>query len=69
MGSDEIGGIARAILAAIGGVLVTKGYIDNATMLAIVGALVTILTAGWSIYQKKTAKAAVASATVTPPSQ
>lgn len=67
MGSDEIGGIVRAILAAVGGILVTKGYIDNATMLAVVGALVTIVTAGWSVYQKKAAKAAVA--TVTPPSQ
>ena len=60
MGSDEIGGIVRAILAALGGVLVTKGYIDNATMLAIVGALVTIITAAWSVWQKKNAKAAAA---------
>jgi hypothetical protein len=62
MSSDEIAGVIRAILSALGGVLVAKGYLDNATMTAVVGALVTIAVAGWSIYAKKAAKAAAPSA-------
>jgi multisubunit Na+/H+ antiporter MnhF subunit len=60
MTSEELAGILRAVLAALGGVLVTKGYLDNATMLAIVGAIVTIAVAAWSVWQKKSAAAAAA---------
>lgn len=53
MNIDQIGGIIRTILAAGGGYLVSKGYLDNATMLSIVGAIVTLLTAGWSVWAKR----------------
>ena len=58
MTAEQIGGIARTILAALGGVLVSRGYIDNATMMAVVGALVTIGTAGWSVWSKRQPAAA-----------
>lgn len=53
MSADQIAGVARTILAAAGGVLVSRGYLDNATMMAVVGALVTLGTAGWSIWAKR----------------
>ena len=53
MNMDQIAGIIRTILAAGGGYLVSKGYLDNTTMLSIVGAIVTLLTAGWSVWAKR----------------
>lgn len=53
MTSEQIAGILRTILAAGGGYIVSRGYIDNATMMSIVGALVTIVTAGWSVWAKR----------------
>lgn len=55
MTSEQIAGILRTILAAGGGYLVSRGWLDNATMMAIVGALVTLATAGWSVWAKKPA--------------
>ena len=54
MNLDQVAGILRTILAAGGGYLVSKGYLDNATMLSIVGAIVTLATAGWSVWAKRT---------------
>jgi glycerol-3-phosphate dehydrogenase len=53
MTSDEIGGIVRAILAALGGVAVGKGWMDNATMITISGALATLAVGVWSIVAKR----------------
>ena len=57
MNADQIAGILRTILAAGGGYLVSRGWLDNATMMAIVGALVTLATAGWSVWAKRSAPA------------
>lgn len=53
MTSEQIGGIVRAIVAAIGGYFVGKGLIDQATATAIAGAAVTVATAVWSVWSKK----------------
>ena len=53
MSAEKIGGIARAVLAAVGGVFVTLGWVDDATVQQVVGALAVIATAGWSIYAKR----------------
>lgn len=53
MSANEIGGIARTVLAAAGGILVTKGYIDSGTLTAVIGAIVTLGTAAWSVYAKR----------------
>lgn len=58
MTSEEFGGVIRTVLAFGGGYFVSQGYIDNATMLAVVGALVTLATAGWSVWVKKRKAAA-----------
>lgn len=57
MNTEEIGGVVRAVLAAVGGIAVAKGYIDNGTMTTIVGAVTTIAVAVWSVIAKRQAKA------------
>jgi hypothetical protein len=47
-----IGGIIRAILAALGGYLVSKMKIDPETVQALIGACTTIIVAVWSIAAK-----------------
>lgn len=56
MDSAVIGGIVRTILASVGGVLVTKGYVDDATLQACIGAVITLGTGIWSVVQKKKTK-------------
>lgn len=56
MDSSVIGGIVRTVLASVGGVLVAKGYVDDATLQACIGALITLGTGVWSVVQKKKTK-------------
>jgi hypothetical protein len=56
MNGDQIGGILRAVLAALGGILVTKGYVDDATVQTIVGGVVSVAVAVWSVASNKTGK-------------
>ena len=58
MNSDQISGIVRSVLLAGGGYFVGKGLIDQNSMVAIVGAIVTILSTGWSIYSNRSSKLA-----------
>lgn len=46
------GGIIRHALTSFGGVLVAKGYLDSGAVEAIVGAAMTLIGAGWSMYRK-----------------
>lgn len=45
--------LARHILTAVGGVLVSKGYTDADTVNTAVGAAVTLGGIGWSFVDKK----------------
>jgi len=51
--AEQVGGIVRALAAAIGGYFVGQGVIDAETSVALAGAAVTIATAVWSIWAKK----------------
>jgi hypothetical protein len=53
MTAEQVWGIVRTILAAGGGYIVAKGWIDNATMTSIIGAIGTLFIAGWSVWSKK----------------
>lgn len=55
MKAEEIWGVVRTILAAAGGYVVAKGYIDDATLTAVLGGLGTIFVAVWSVWAKKRA--------------
>lgn len=57
MNGDQIGGIIRAIISALGGYFVGKGITDAATVTAVAGAGATIAAAVWSILAKKPASA------------
>ena len=56
MNNDQLTGIIRAILAAGGGLLVQRGYVDNQTMTTIIGALITFGAAAWSVHNNRTGK-------------
>lgn len=53
MTAEQIWGIVRTILAAAGGYIVAKGWVDNATIQSVIGALGTIFIAVWSVWAKK----------------
>ena len=53
MSKEQIAGIVRAVVAAVGGYFVGKGMLDGATMETIAGAVATLATAVWSVWSKK----------------
>jgi hypothetical protein len=55
MDSAQIGGIVRALAAAIGGSFVGQGLVDAETVTTIGGAAATLAVAAWSIYSKRKA--------------
>lgn len=52
MNAAVIGTLARSVLIALGGIFVTKGYIDNDTLQQIVSAIVVLITAAWGVVEK-----------------
>jgi hypothetical protein len=50
---EMIGGIVRALLASLGGWMVSADYLDQPTLQTGIGAVVTLVTIGWSIWAKK----------------
>ena len=55
MTSDQIWGIARAVLAAVGGYFVAKGQISADWLNTVLGAGGTLFVAVWSVFAKKPA--------------
>lgn len=53
MTGDQIAGIVRAILAAVGGYFVGQGVVDAETVTAVTGAAATLAAAIWSVASKK----------------
>lgn len=53
MNKDMVLGVVRHILTFGGGIVAAKGWADAATMSEVVGALMTIIGVGWSIWAKK----------------
>lgn len=60
METAQIGGVIRTLLAFLGGIVVSKGWIDNTTMLEIVGVLVPLGVAAWSVLRRRQANKAEA---------
>jgi Ser/Thr protein kinase RdoA (MazF antagonist) len=48
MTGEQIGGIVRAVVSALGGYLIGKGIADAETVASVGGALATIAVAVWS---------------------
>lgn len=53
MSNEQIAGVVRAVVAAVGGYFVGKGMVDANTVATIGGALATLATAVWSVWSKK----------------
>jgi hypothetical protein len=53
MTAEQVAGIVRAVIAAIGGYLVGKGFADAETIAAVGGAAATIAAAVWSVLAKR----------------
>lgn len=53
MNRDMILGLLRHALTAGGGVLVAKGVVDDGTLQTIIGAVVTLAGAAWSVADKR----------------
>jgi len=53
MNQDQLISLLRQILLTFGGVLVGKGYVDDATMTMIVGGVVAIVTGLWGLYARR----------------
>lgn len=53
MTGEQIAGVVRAVVAALGGYFVGQGLVDAQTVTAIGGAFATLAAAGWSIYSKR----------------
>ena len=53
MNNDILLGLVRHTLTAVGGVLVTKGTIDQSTLETVIGGIVAIVGALWSVFSKK----------------
>ena len=49
MNKEQVLGVVRHILTFAGGIVVSRGLLDEATMTAVVGAVITIGGALWSI--------------------
>ena len=55
MNGEQIAGIVRAVVSAIGGYLIGKGIVDADTVAQVSGATATIVVAVWSVASKKKA--------------
>lgn len=53
MDKNELYGIIRTVLAALGGVAVGKGWVDSETATSLAGAVATIAVAIWSVKSKR----------------
>ncbi len=52
---EQVGGLVRHALTTLGGYMVAKGFVDEATMIELVGAAMTFIGFGWSWLIKKPA--------------
>ena len=50
---ERVLGVVRHILTFAGGYAVAKGYIDEANIEAVIGAVITVVGTVWSILAKK----------------
>jgi len=59
MNKEQLLGIIRHVLTAAGAVLVFKGYIDEGTVMMVIGAVSASIGGIWSLFDKTDAQTAV----------
>lgn len=55
MNKEQVLSLVRTILQVGGGMLVTRGVMDDATMQAAIGAILTIGVTVWGVYARRNA--------------
>lgn len=55
LSKDQLLGIVRHSLTFIGGILITKGFIDEGMLNELMGGVITLTGAIWSIVEKNKA--------------
>jgi hypothetical protein len=53
MNKDQIFGVVRHVLTAVGGILIAKGVIDDALWGEIVGGALSLAATIWSVVDKR----------------
>ena len=53
MSQEQLLGILRHVLTFGGGLIVANGNVDDATMQTIIGAIVSLAGAVWSVHSKR----------------
>ncbi len=53
MNKEKVLGLIRHTLTFVGGLLVAKGTIDEATATEVVGAVITLIGGIWSVFSKQ----------------
>jgi hypothetical protein len=66
MTKEQILGVVRHLLTFFGGILVTKGLVDETIVTEIIGGLSTLIGAVWSFFSKVPVVAPVVTPTETP---
>jgi hypothetical protein len=54
MTKEQVKGLIRHSLTFVGGILITRGIIDEATATEIIGLVMTLVGTIWSVISKKT---------------
>ncbi len=65
MNSEQLTSLLRTVLQVGGAFIVGRGWVDDATVATVGGALVTLIVTGWSLYTRRSA-GLVASAAAVP---
>lgn len=55
MNHEQTVSLLRQVMLAAGGGLVTAGFVDDATLQTMVGALAILIASGWAIYTRRKA--------------
>lgn len=66
MTKEQILGVVRHLLTFFGGILVTKGLVDETVVTEIIGGLSTLIGAVWSFFSKVPVVTPVVTPTETP---
>ena len=53
MNKEKVLGLLRHTLTFVGGILITKGLVDETMLAEVVGGLITIIGGVWSVLNKK----------------
>jgi threonine/homoserine efflux transporter RhtA len=56
MTGEQLAGIVRAVIAALGGYFVGQGMVDAETVTTVGGAAATLAATLWSVYAKRKAE-------------